>query len=66
VEQPELVAQPDDACLTAAWFWHTNKLNALAEAGALDEITQADQRPRDARGRLRRQYTREALLAMAA
>lgn len=66
VEQPELVAQPDDACLTAAWFWHTNKLNPLAEAGALDEITRAVNGRAMLEAGLRRQYTREALLAMAA
>lgn len=41
VDQPELVAQPSDACLTAAWYWHTNKLNLLADASNVRAITWA-------------------------
>jgi putative chitinase len=65
VEQPQLVAQPEDACLTAAWFWHVHKLNALAEAGALDAITRAINGPGMVEAGRRRQFTREALLALA-
>jgi len=65
LEQPELVAQPADACLTAAWYWHVHKLNALAEANALDEITRAINGKAMLEAGLRRQYTREALLALA-
>jgi len=28
-----------DACLTAAWFWHSAKLNLLADAALVDAIT---------------------------
>lgn len=41
LQQPELVATPEHACLTAAWYWHTHKLNALADAGQIDAITKA-------------------------
>ena len=41
IEQPDLVAQPDDACLTAAWYWHCNKLNMLADASNTKAITWA-------------------------
>jgi putative chitinase len=33
VMQPELVATPKYAALTAGWFWSTHNCNALAEAG---------------------------------
>jgi putative chitinase len=32
VENPELVAEPEMAALSAGWFWSTNGLNALADA----------------------------------
>jgi putative chitinase len=41
VGSPDLVALPADAALTAAWFWHTNKLNLLADAGNVRGITWA-------------------------
>jgi putative chitinase len=31
VENPELVAEPEMAALSAGWFWSTNGLNALAD-----------------------------------
>ena len=40
VTQPELLEKPQHACMSAAWFWATNGLNALADAGKLDAITQ--------------------------
>ena len=33
INQPELLEQPKNACLSAAWFWATNGLNTLADAG---------------------------------
>ena len=36
---PDLVAEPSDACLTAAWFWSCNKLNDLADASNVTAIT---------------------------
>jgi putative chitinase len=32
VENPDLVAEPEMAALSAGWFWSTNGLNALADA----------------------------------
>ncbi|MFE1813656.1 glycoside hydrolase family 19 protein [Metapseudomonas otitidis] len=40
VEQPELLERPEHAALSAAWFWEENGLNALADAGRFDDITQ--------------------------
>ena len=33
IMEPDLVATPQYAALTAGWFWDTQRLNALAEAG---------------------------------
>ena len=33
INQPELLEQPKNACLSAAWFWAVNGLNTLADAG---------------------------------
>lgn len=33
IEHPELLEQPANAAMSAGWFWSTNKLNALADAG---------------------------------
>ncbi|OZY42799.1 glycoside hydrolase family 19 [Pseudomonas fragi] len=38
--QPELLVKPQNACMAAAWFWATNGLNTLADAGKFDAITQ--------------------------
>ena len=40
IAQPELLEKPQHACMSAAWFWATNGLNALADAGKFDAITQ--------------------------
>lgn len=39
VTQPDLVAQPADAALTSAHWWHLNDCNRLADAWELDAIT---------------------------
>ena len=36
---PELLEKPQHACMSAAWFWATNGLNTLADAGKFDAIT---------------------------
>ena len=36
---PELVAQPENGCLVAGWFWDTHKLNPLADARDYRRIT---------------------------
>jgi putative chitinase len=37
--KPELVAQPSDACLTAAWYWRANGCNQAVDAGMFDTTT---------------------------
>jgi putative chitinase len=32
-DHPELLQQPDNAALSAAWFWSNNNLNQWADAG---------------------------------
>lgn len=39
VDHPELLAQPDNAALSAAWFWNQHDLNELADAGEFETIT---------------------------
>ena len=65
VEQPDLVSQPEDACLTAAWFWHTVKGNALADSAQWDAITRAVNGPGMLQAALRRQYSEQALTVLA-
>lgn len=38
-EQPELLETPVGACLSAGWFWATNNLNDLADAGDIKAMT---------------------------
>lgn len=40
IAQPELLEKPRHACMSAAWYWATSGLNALAEAGKFEAITQ--------------------------
>ncbi|MBT2374854.1 glycoside hydrolase family 19 protein [Pseudomonas fluorescens] len=40
VGSPERLEQPQYAALSAAWYWATNGLNTLADAGDLKGITQ--------------------------
>ncbi|MFJ4064790.1 glycoside hydrolase family 19 protein [Pseudomonas sp. NPDC089996] len=37
--QPRLLEQPRWACESAAWFWHSRGLNALADRGEFNRIT---------------------------
>lgn len=62
--QPDLVALPVDACLAAAWFWHANKLNVLADTSQIDAITRAVNGAAMLHRDLRRQHTAEALQAL--
>ena len=39
VEDPEAMADPRWAALSAGWYWDSRKLNALADAGNFDAIT---------------------------
>lgn len=63
--QPELVAEPEDACLTAAWYWHTNKCNVLADSGQWDAITRIVNGPAMLQAAVRRQYAEEAVAVFA-
>ena len=56
LEQPDLVALPEDACLTAAWYWHTAKCNILADSAQWDAITRAVNGPGMLLAAERRQY----------
>ncbi|WP_397448993.1 glycoside hydrolase family 19 protein [Pseudomonas sp. NA-150] len=37
---PELLEEPDNAALSAGWFWEKHGLNSLADAGRFSDITQ--------------------------
>ena len=39
IKQPELLENPQHACMSAAWFWATKGLSTLADAGEFDKIT---------------------------
>lgn len=65
VTNPELVALPDDACMTAAWFWHGVKGNLLADSAQWDAITRAVNGPGMLQADLRRQYSDEAVAIFA-
>lgn len=65
VGQPDLVALPEDACMTAAWFWHTVKANVLADSAQWDAITRAVNGPGMLLADLRRQYAEEGVEAFA-
>lgn len=65
VTNPDLVATPEDACMTAAWFWHGIKGNILADSAQWDAITRAVNGPGMLQADLRRQYSEEAVTAFA-
>lgn len=65
LEQPELVGQPSDAALTAAWYWHCNKLNLLADASNIDAITKAINGPGMLKRVERKQYFDQAFAVFA-
>ncbi|VVP54940.1 glycoside hydrolase family 19 protein [Pseudomonas fluorescens] len=39
INHPELLEQPQYACLSAAWFWATKGLSALADVDKFESIT---------------------------
>lgn len=39
MHKPSLVAEPSDACLTAAWYWQSRGCNQLIDAGNFDSTT---------------------------
>lgn len=40
VQNPNLVAQPTDAFMSAGWFWSTNNLSAIADSDQYTKVTQ--------------------------
>ena len=61
VDQPGLVAEDGDACLTAAWFWHKTGCSGLADTWQLDEITKRVNGPGMLQARERRSYADAAI-----
>ena len=41
LDQPDLLSDPADAALVAAWYWHCHHCNELADAAQWDAITKA-------------------------
>lgn len=39
IHNPGVVAEPSDACLTAAWFWQSKGCNQLVDQGRFDATT---------------------------
>lgn len=39
LDKPILLETPENACRSAAWFWHSRKLNELADAGKFVTLT---------------------------
>lgn len=64
VEQPELVALPDDAALTAAWFWDRGRCNVFADTNQVDAITRAVNGPGMLQAAERRSQTNNNLRAL--
>ena len=60
---PELVATPQHAALTAAWYWSTHGCNVLADSSNLDAITRVINGPAMAGNLDRHERFREALVA---
>jgi putative chitinase len=65
VAEPWRVAEPSDACMSAAWYWHSNALNSLADTMQVDKITRAINGPAMLAAAERRQMTEEAARAFA-
>ena len=38
-EASKYMETPEGACMSAGWFWETNKLNAIADRGQIDEVS---------------------------
>lgn len=65
IASPELVADPVDACLTAAWFWSSHGLNTLADAWLIDSITRVINGPAMDQSDLRKQYSEQMVKAIS-
>jgi putative chitinase len=65
VENPGLIAEPPDACLTAAWYWHSKNLSLLADSAQWDSITRAVNGRAMLHAAQRRQYAEEGVTVFA-
>ena len=65
LENPDLVAGPVDACLTAAWFWSTIKGNLLADSSQIDALTRAINGPAMLLADTRRSLFDDSIRALA-
>jgi putative chitinase len=61
---PELVCIPQDACVTAAWFWTVTSCNKLADSGDFDAVTRKIN-PAMAGATSRRKFYSQARAALA-
>lgn len=65
VGAPELVAEPSDACLTAAWFWNAHGCNELVDRGRFDATTRVINGPAMLHARERLAAFHEAMGVLA-
>ena len=65
VGAPDLVAEPSDACLTAAWYWNACGCNELIDAGRFDATTRAINGPAMLHARERLAFYQEAMEVFA-
>jgi putative chitinase len=65
LERPNMVGLPLDAAMTAGFYWHSNRLNYLADAWAIDSITKAINGNAMLHAVMRRQLSDEAVRAFA-
>lgn len=65
VKNPDLVANPEDASLTAAWFWHENGCNELADRQLWDNITRKVNGPGMLQAEQRRRLSVRMLAALS-
>lgn len=63
--QPELVAHPEHAAMTAGWYWAASGLNDLADSAQIDAITRRINGPAMVAADERRSLFDEALRAFA-
>lgn len=61
VHKPELVAEPDDACLTACWFWRSRGCNELMAQDKFDDTTRLINGPAMLHAKERREKYHELL-----
>lgn len=65
VADPDAVAAPEGACLTAAWFWESIHGNELADASLIDTLTKRINGPAMAGADARRSRYDDNLRALA-